>query len=152
MNHERTSVAVIGASGYTGQELLRLLVMHPYVDLVAVTSRQEAGRSLAELFPRFAGAEGVDGLTFIEPDINAIVATGATIAFLALPHGLAADYAAPLIERGLRVIDLSADFRIRDTAVYEEFYGQPHPAPELLASAIYGLPGSGNTIHRQTER
>lgn len=140
MTSPSVKTAVIGASGYTGQELLRLLASHPGVELVGVTSRQEAGRPLVEAFPRLRGAVGFDGLSFIAPEIDAIVATGAELAFLALPHGLAAEYAVPLLERGLRLVDLSADFRLRSTAVYEEFYGQPHPAPQLLESAVYGLP------------
>jgi N-acetyl-gamma-glutamyl-phosphate reductase len=131
--------AIVGASGYTGMELLRLLLVHPGVSLVAATSRQEAGRTLAEVFPRFAKAPGAE-LKFIEPDPDAIAATGAKVAFLALPHGVAAEIARALLERGLRVIDLSADFRLRDAAVYEEFYGHAHPAPNLLAEAVYGLP------------
>lgn len=140
MESQRVKVAVVGASGYTGQELIRLLAMHPHVELVAVTSRQEAGKSLVSVFPRLRGAPAVAGLTFIEPDIEAIVASGARAAFLALPHGVAAEFAVPLLERGLRLIDLSADFRLRDADVYREFYGHEHPAPELLARAIYGLP------------
>ena len=140
MEPERIRTAVIGASGYTGQELLRLLAMHPAVELVAVTSRQEAGRALVSVFPRLSGAPSVAGLAFIGPDIEAIVATGATIAFLALPHGVASEFAIPLLERGIRVIDLSADFRLRSAAVYEEFYGHVHPAPALLDEAVYGLP------------
>jgi len=140
MEPERIKVSVVGASGYTGQELLRLLVGHPAVDLVAVTSRQEAGRPLASVFPRLSGAPAAEGLAFIEPDADAIAATGATVAFLALPHGVASEYALALLECGIRVIDLSADFRLRDPAVYAEFYGHEHPAPALLEKAIYGLP------------
>jgi N-acetyl-gamma-glutamyl-phosphate reductase len=133
-------IAVIGASGYTGQELVRLLAMHPRVEIVSVTSRQEAGREITKVFPRLAGAPSVCALTFTEPNIPDIVASGAELAFLALPHGVAAEYAIPLLEAGLKVIDLSADFRLRDAAVYEEFYGQAHPAPSYLAKAVYGLP------------
>lgn len=135
----RIKTAIVGASGYTGMELLRLLLVHPSVELVAVTSRAEAGKSLAAVFPRFQKAPGAE-LSFIEPDPDAIAATGAKVAFLALPHGVAAEIARALLERGLRVIDLSADFRLRDAAVYEEFYGHPHPAPDLLGEAVYGLP------------
>ncbi len=137
MNRIRT--AIVGASGYTGMELLRLLLVHPGVELVAATSRQEAGKTLAAVFPRFRHAPGAE-LVFIEPDPDAIAATGAAVAFLALPHGVAADIARALLDRGLRVIDLSADFRLRDAAVYQDFYGHPHPAPELLEQAVYGLP------------
>jgi N-acetyl-gamma-glutamyl-phosphate reductase len=136
---KRIKTAIVGASGYTGMELLRLLLVHPSVDLVAATSRQELGKSLGSVFPRFHKASGAD-LVFIAPDPDAIFATGAEVAFLALPHGVAAEIARALLDRGLRVIDLSADFRLRDAAVYEEFYGHPHPAPELLAEAVYGLP------------
>ena len=131
--------AIVGASGYSGMELLRLLLRHPSADLVAVTSRQEAGRPLNEVFPRFQSAWTRD-LHFIEPDADKIAASGAQVAFLALPHGVAAEIARALLERGVKVIDLSADFRLRDAAVYEEFYGHPHPAPDLLAEAVYGLP------------
>jgi N-acetyl-gamma-glutamyl-phosphate reductase len=131
--------AIVGASGYSGMELLRLLLGHPGVALVAVTSRQEAGRRVDEVFPRFRKAAGAD-LCFIAPDPEAIAASGAEAAFLALPHGVAAEIARALLDRGLRVIDLSADFRLRDAAVYQEFYDHPHPAPDLLAMAVYGLP------------
>jgi N-acetyl-gamma-glutamyl-phosphate reductase len=132
-------VAVAGASGYSGRELLRLLLLHPHVTLAGITSRQQAGLSLAEVFPRFRHS-AADSLRFSPPDPDAIAATGATFAFLALPHGVSAEIALPLLDRGLRVIDLSADFRIRNPAVYQEFYHAAHPAPELLAAAVYGLP------------
>lgn len=135
----RVKTAIVGASGYTGMELLRLLLIHPGVELVAATSRQEAGKPISKVFPRFRGAAGAE-LAFIEPDPDAIAATGAEVAFLALPHGVAAEIARALLDRGLRIIDLSADFRLRDAAVYEEFYNHPHPAPAMLAEAVYGLP------------
>jgi len=131
--------AIVGASGYTGMELLRILLAHPAVELTAFTSRAEAGKRLDEVFPRFAKAASA-GLTFCQPDPDHIASTGAEVAFLALPHGVAAEIARALLERGLKVIDLSADFRLRSAETYEEFYGGPHPAPDLLAEAIYGLP------------
>ncbi|MES2995452.1 MAG: N-acetyl-gamma-glutamyl-phosphate reductase [Verrucomicrobiota bacterium] len=131
--------AIVGASGYTGMELLRLLLLHPRVELVAATSRQEVGKRIDEVFPRFAKAAGAE-LQFIEPDADRIAATGAEVAFLALPHGVAAEIARALLERGLKVIDLSADFRLSDPAVYQEFYDQAHPATDLLKEAVYGLP------------
>lgn len=137
----RIKTAIVGASGYSGMELLRLLLGHPHAELVAVTSRQEAGRALSEVFPRFQSA-WTHNINFIEPDADKIAASGAEVALLALPHGVAAEIARALLEKNVKVIDLSADFRLRDAAVYEEFYGQPHPAPELLAGAIYGLPES----------
>jgi len=134
----RIPTAVVGASGYTGQELLRILLAHPLVDLVTATSRAAAGRWLSDAFPRFSGLPGAD-LPFSDPDPDAIAATGAKAAFLALPHGVAAEIARALLKRGLRVVDLSADFRIHDPAVYEEFYGLAHPAPDLLGQAVFGL-------------
>jgi N-acetyl-gamma-glutamyl-phosphate reductase len=110
----------------------------PGVELVAATSRQEAGKALADVFPRFRKCRGRVVVHRADPD--AIAATGAQVAFLALPHGVAAEIACALLDRGLRVIDLSADFRLRDPAVYQEFYGHAHPAPDLLPEAVYGLP------------
>ena len=135
----RLKVAIIGASGYTGLELLKLLFRHPHAEIVAITSRSHVGQPMSKIFPRFSGHPGTN-LTYIEPDMDAVEAAGATVAFMALPHGMAAEYAIPLIEKGIKVIDLSADFRLRDAAVYEDFYGCPHPAPEYLEEAVYGMP------------
>ncbi len=132
-------IAVVGASGYSGEELVRLLNCHPGVDLVALTSRQLAGQTLASAYPKFAGLK-YSALPFIDSDPVAIAESGAQIAFLALPHGVAKTFAGPLLELGLRVIDLSADFRIKDAAVYEEFYGEEHGAPALLSESVYGSP------------
>ncbi len=134
-----TKVAVIGASGYTGEELVRLLLGHPNVALVAATSRQLAGKTLAEVFPRFAHHEIASALKFSDSNAKQ-VARDASIVFLALPHGLAAEFAKPLLSAGARVIDLSADFRIKNADVYKEFYGHDHPAPDLLGQSVYGLP------------
>jgi len=136
---KRIKTAIVGASGYTGMELLRILLTHPAVDLVAATSRAEAGRRLDDVFPRFKKARSA-ALTFCEPDPDHIASTGAEVAFLALPHGIAAEIARAMLERGIKVIDLSADFRLNSPEVYEEFYGHPHPATDLLESAVYGLP------------
>jgi N-acetyl-gamma-glutamyl-phosphate reductase len=106
---------------------------------VALTSRQHAGQQLQAVYPKFAGQRFAT-LEFSDSNVETIVATGARMAFLALPHGVATEFARPLLEAGLRVIDLSADFRIKDPAVYEEFYGQPQPAPELASRSTYGLP------------
>ena len=137
--HGLSKVAVVGASGYAGEELVRLLLAHPHVDLVAATSRQFAGKSLAQVFPRFSHNEKAKALKFSEADPK-VLAREAQIVFLALPHGLASEFAKPLVDLGARVIDLSADFRIHDPKVYKEFYGNDHPAPELLDQAVYGLP------------
>lgn len=136
---QRISIAIVGASGYTGSELLRILLGHSHVRIVAATSRAEAGKRIDEVFPRFKNVSGAD-LKFIEPDAEAIAKTGAQLAFLALPHGVAAEIATKLLEKNIKVIDLSADFRIHDAAVYKEYYGHEHPAPKLLEKAVYGLP------------
>jgi N-acetyl-gamma-glutamyl-phosphate reductase len=137
---EKVKVAVVGASGYSGEELVGLLLRHPRTDLVCVTSRAEAGRRLDEVYPRFRDPRRAPAPVFIAPDAKAILASGATFVFLALPHGLAAEFAEPLVAAGVRVIDLSADFRLREASVYREFYGHDHPAPSLLGGAVYGLP------------
>lgn len=131
--------SVIGASGYAGEELVRLLLSHPHAQLASVTSRQYAGQSIAQVFPRFAHDDRARTLRFSEPDPDKL-GEGADVVFLALPHGVAAEFAEPLIKRGTRVIDLSADFRLKDSAIYQEFYGHVHPAPGLLPKSVYGLP------------
>lgn len=136
--HSQVKVAVVGASGYSGEELVRLLLSHPKVELVAVTSRQLAGQPIGTVFPKLAGLPHSD-LTFISSEVTEIVKSGANAAFLALPHGLAHEFAAPLLRAGLLVIDLSADFRIKDPEVYSDFYGTPHPEPELARESVYGL-------------
>src|SRR4030095_10783187 len=136
-------VAIVGASGYSGEELVRILLQHPQVDLVAVTSRQSAGQSVAQVFPRFGSHPKSQTLRFTEPNPE-LLSKQAEIVFLALPHGVAAEFAIPLLEAGCVVIDLSADFRLRSPAIYKEFYGHDHPAPQLLSRAVYGLP----EIHR----
>lgn len=136
---KKVKIAVVGASGYTGQELLRILLRHSGVEIVCATSRQYAGQKLSDLFPRFRHIPGAD-LCFTNSDVEEIAATGAEAAFLALPHGVSAAYGRGLVEAGIRVIDLSADFRLNDPAVYEEFYGKPHPDVALMQEAIYGMP------------
>lgn len=138
------SVAIVGASGYSGEELVRLLLAHPHAQVACVTSRQSAGQTLAQVFPRFASHPTARKVKFIEPGVDAIAtAVGdlkKAIVFLALPHGVAAEFAVPLLERGARIIDLSADFRLQSADVYKEFYAHDHPAPALLAESVYGLP------------
>lgn len=132
-------VAIVGASGYSGEELVRLLLNHPHAELTAVTSRQYAGQTIAQIFPKFASHPKSKTIRFSEPNAE-LLAKQAQIVFLALPHGVAAEYAIPLLQLGCQVIDLSADFRLRNPEVYKEFYAHEHPAPELLQKAIYGLP------------
>jgi N-acetyl-gamma-glutamyl-phosphate reductase len=137
-----TKAAIIGASGYSGQELIRLLLRHPRVEITHYTSRQYAGKAVAEVFPRFRGQ--VDA-TFVEPDADRLETD---MAFLALPHGVAAEYVPALLAKGVKVLDLSADFRLKSAAVYQEFYEHEHPAPQLLAQSVYGLP----ELHRDQIR
>ena len=132
-------VAIVGASGYSGEELVRLLLSHPHAELAAVTSRQYAGQTLAQVFPKFAHHPRARTLRFSEPRAE-LLAKQAQIVFLALPHGVAAEFAVPLLQLGCQVIDLSADFRVKSAAVYKDFYAHDHPAPELLAQSVYGLP------------
>jgi N-acetyl-gamma-glutamyl-phosphate reductase len=131
----KTKVAIVGAAGYAGEELLRLLSRHPHVEIVCITSRSNAGQSIAKVFPKLADLD----LQFVQPD-TATIAESADAAFLALPHGLAAEYAVPLLKAGVKLLDISADFRLRSLDDYENYYGEPHPAPQLLDSAVYGLP------------
>lgn len=134
-----TKVAIVGASGYSGEELVRLLLQHPHAELSAVTSRQYAGQTLAQVFPKFSSYKRSKALRFSEPK-SELIAKEAQIVFLALPHGVAAEYARPLLDLGCQVIDLSADFRLKSADIYKEFYAHDHPAPELLAKSVYGLP------------
>ncbi len=129
----------MGASGYSGEELVRLMLSHPRADLTVVTSRQYSGKTIAEVFPRFGHHAKANELHFRDP-VSELIARDAEIVFLALPHGVAAEFAKPLLELGCRVIDLSADFRLNDADIYREFHEHEHPAPELLAKAVYGLP------------
>ena len=135
----KIKVGIVGASGYSGEELVRLLLAYPQAELDAVTSRQYAGQTLAQIYPRFAHHPRAKALRFVEgkPDL---LAKQAQVVFLALPHGVAAEFAVPLLQLGCQVIDLSADFRVKSAAVYKEFYAHDHPAPELLPQAVYGLP------------
>ncbi len=136
---KQVRVGIIGASGYSGEELVRLMLSHPHVDLTVVTSRQYSGKTIADIFPRFGQHARANELHFRDP-VAEMIARDAEVVFLALPHGVAAEFAKPLLELGCRVIDLSTDFRLRDAEIYREFYDHEHPAPELLKKAVYGLP------------
>ncbi len=130
-------VGIVGASGYSGEVLVKLLLRHPHVTLSAVTSRTHAGKPLEALIPAVRGA--TRGLAFTDSDPAALARTDIDLYFLALPHGAAATYAKALVPAGKRVIDLSADFRIADLATYQKYYGEHH-APELLPLARFVLP------------
>ncbi len=128
-------VAIMGGSGYTGVELMRLIAGHPGLELTAVSSSQYKGQAVDSVF---GALEGALDLSFVDHD-PAALAAGAKLVFLAVPHKAAMASAPALLGAGAKVVDLSADFRIRDQAVYEQWYA-PHTAPELLAEAVYGLP------------
>ncbi|TDY00457.1 N-acetyl-gamma-glutamyl-phosphate reductase [Thiohalophilus thiocyanatoxydans] len=126
---------IVGGTGYAGVELLRLLAGHPEVELSLITSRSEAGLPVAEMFPNLRGY--VD-LIFSDPDPGQLAECD--VVFFATPHGVAMNSAAELLDQGVRVIDLGADFRIKDVSEWEKWYGMAHSAPQLVAEAVYGLP------------
>ena len=128
-------VGVVGGTGYTGVELLRLLVRHPGAQLQAITSRGDAGTLVTDMFPSLRGRVG---LRFVAPADARLDACD--VVFFATPNGIAMQQAAELVSAGVRVIDLAADFRIRDIAEWEKWYGMTHAAPALVAEAVYGLP------------
>ncbi|MGA2444561.1 MAG: N-acetyl-gamma-glutamyl-phosphate reductase [Opitutaceae bacterium] len=130
-------VGVVGASGYSGETLVKLLLGHPQVTLAAVTSRQHAGKPLAQVIPAVRGLDR--GLRFVDSDAAALAAGEVALFFLALPHGAAATYARAFVAAGKKVIDLSVDFRIADLATYTKYCGEHH-APELLKQACFVLP------------
>jgi N-acetyl-gamma-glutamyl-phosphate reductase len=137
---KRRKIAIIGATGYAGEQLCALFCRHPGIEIAALSSRTHAGKAVGEVLPRLASFSEVKNLIFCAPEIGSLLATDAEFFFLALPHGLASAYAGPFIESGRRVVDLSADFRLRDVSAYEEFYGMPHPAAGMLREAAYGIP------------
>lgn len=128
-------VGIVGGTGYTGVELLRLLAGHPHVQVTAITSRGDAGTPVAAMFPSLRGF--VD-LAFVDPKDAAL--TDCDLVFFATPNGIAMQQTAALLEAGVRVIDLAADFRIRDIPTWERWYGMTHVAPALVTEAVYGLP------------
>ncbi len=128
-------VGVVGGTGYTGVELLRLLAVHPQVELCLITSRTEQGKAVSEIYPNLRNQ--VD-LQFSLPDTDALAACD--LVFFATPNGVAMKQVPELLEKGTRVVDLSADFRLRDAQEWSQWYGEQHACPELLAEAVYGLP------------
>lgn len=129
------SVGIVGGTGYTGVELLRLLVAHPDVTLRCITSRAEAGRRVDDLFPNLRGH---CELAFSDPD--SAMLQSCDVVFFATPHNVALRSVPELLDAGVRVIDLSADFRLRDATLWAHWYGEAHACPELLSEAVYGLP------------
>lgn len=133
--HSSVSVGIVGGTGYTGVELLRLLARHPLARLNCITSRGDAGKPVGEVYPSLRGHVELD---FSAPDAAALAACD--IVFFATPSGIAMDMADALLSGTTRIIDLSADFRLRDAAVWSDWYGAPHTAPQWLPEAVYGLP------------
>ncbi len=129
-------VGIVGGTGYTGVELLRLLAQHPQAEVVVITSRSEAGMAVSDMYPNLRGH--YDDLRFSVPDSAALGACD--VVFFATPHGVAHALAGELLAAGTKVIDLSADFRLQDAEEWGQWYGQPHGAPQLLGDAVYGLP------------
>lgn len=131
----KIKVGIVGGTGYTGVELLRLLALHPNAELAVITSRGEAGLPVADMFPSL---RGYVNLKFSDPaqvDLSAC-----DVVFFATPNGIAMQQTGELLAKGVRVIDLAADFRIKDVATWEKWYGMTHACPELIAEAVYGLP------------
>ena len=130
-------VGIVGGTGYTGVELLRLLAQHPEVDLRAITSRTDVGTPVSQMFPSLRGHVN---LSFVHPDTAHL--DQCDLVFFATPNGIAMQQARTLLDANVRVIDLAADFRIQDVATWEKWYGMDHACPELIHEAVYGLPES----------
>jgi len=142
MSTNRLRIAILGASGYTGAELVRLLARHPQIEIRALTAERQAGKKLAEVFPHLGRLNLPDLVKIDEVDWS-----GVDLAFCGLPHGTTQDVIAAL-PKGLKVVDLSADFRLADVATYAEWYGHEHRAPDLQKEAVYGL----TELHREKIR
>lgn len=141
MTQKVINIGIVGGTGYTGVELLRLLAQHPNAKLTAITSRSEAGLPVADMFPNLRG--WID-LKFVEPAAAAL--DQCDLVFFATPNGIAMKDTPALVKAGVRVIDVAADFRIKDITVWEHWYGMKHACPDLVAEAVYGLP----EVHRDT--
>jgi N-acetyl-gamma-glutamyl-phosphate reductase len=139
-------VAIVGGTGYTGVELLRLLEGHPQAEVRTVTSRKEAGMPVAEMFPSLRGLKRFGHLRYVGPAEAELARCD--VVFFATPHGVAMSEARALTSAGVKIIDLAADFRLKDAAEFERWYKMPHACPDLLAEAVYGLP----EMHREAIR
>ncbi|WP_394184017.1 N-acetyl-gamma-glutamyl-phosphate reductase [Marinomonas posidonica] len=128
-------IGIVGGTGYTGAELLRLLANHPQVDVVAITSRSEEGKLVSDIYPSLRGHYN---LRFSTPSVDELAQCD--LVFFATPHGVAMDQVPELIDRGVKVVDLGADFRIKDTIEWSKWYGMDHRTPDYVAKAVYGLP------------
>jgi N-acetyl-gamma-glutamyl-phosphate reductase len=137
------SIGIVGGTGYTGVELLRLLAQHPDARVQSITSRKDAGTRVADMFPSLRGRYDH---AFVEPSAGGLASCN--VVFFATPHGVAMAQARELLAAGVKIIDLAADFRLKDPAVFEQWYGMPHTCPDLLAESVYGLP----EVHRDAIR
>jgi N-acetyl-gamma-glutamyl-phosphate reductase len=146
MSGQKIKVGIIGGTGYTGVELLRLLVAHPQVELQAITSRREAGRKVTDLFPSL---RGFTDLAFTDPEKSDLAKCD--VVFSATPNGVAMQHAPGLLENGVKFIDLAADFRIKGIDVWEKWYGMKHACPEWVAKAVYGLPEVNRDAIKQAQ-
>ena len=135
MANQKLRIGIVGGTGYTGVELLRLLAIHPHAELTAITSRGEAGLPVADMF---LSLRGFVGLAFSDPATADL--TACDVVFFATPHGVAMNQAQSLLNAGVKIIDLAADFRLQDIAVFEKWYKIPHSCPAVLQDAVYGLP------------
>ncbi|HEX6988611.1 MAG TPA: N-acetyl-gamma-glutamyl-phosphate reductase, partial [Bacillota bacterium] len=146
MSRTLLRAAIWGVTGYAGRELARLLLAHPGVEVAAAISREPASSHLAGIHPSFAALPGAAEVTML-PSEPAPDLAGIDVVFFALPHGASAEPAAAALAAGCRVVDLGADFRLRDAQAYEQWYGRRHPVPELLSEAVYGLPEWTARLH-----
>ena len=132
---KKIKVGIVGGTGYTGVELLRLLAIHPNVELVAITSRGDAGLPVAEMFPSLRGYVSLAFADLANGHLDQC-----DVVFFATPHGVAMSQAQALLDANVKLIDLAADFRLQDTAVFEKWYKMPHTCPAILKKAVYGIP------------
>ena len=138
-SQSKIKVGIVGASGYSGEELVRVLARHPHIELCCLASRSLAGQRAVAAMPQFVGLLPQE-LAFTASDPAQLAASDLDVIFLALPHGVAAEFALPLTKAGKKVIDLSADFRLSSAETYATYYGQEHSCPELLQKAAYVIP------------
>ena len=132
---KKLKIGIVGGTGYTGVELLRLLVLHPHAELTVITSRGDAGLFVADMFPSL---RGLVNLTFSDP--ATVDLTQCDVVFFATPHGIAMSQAPALLAANVKIIDLAADFRLQDIAIFEQWYKMPHTCADILNSAVYGIP------------
>lgn len=132
--NSKIKVGIVGATGYTGVELLRLLSSHPNIEITTVTSRSESGKAVSDYFPSL---RGIYDLTYQTPEHAGL--EKCDVVFFATPNGIAMNDAPRLLEKGIRIVDLSADFRIQDISTWEHWYKMKHASPDIVPQAVYGL-------------